>query len=81
MRVKKDEKKKLDDSRTKTVCGTEIIETSVADPGSLSRILIFINPGSRIQQQQKRERGKFVVLPFLVSTNVTYFKIILFLNW
>jgi hypothetical protein len=54
MRVKKDEKKKLDDRRTKRyiayerkrkkdryTCmkrGTEIIKTSVADPGSLSRI-------------------------------------------
>jgi hypothetical protein len=27
--------------------------TSVADPGCLSRTLIFIHPGSRIQQQQQ----------------------------
>ncbi len=73
MRVKRDEKKKLDDSRTKRYIAyererkkdiytcmksaTEIIETSVADPGSLSRILIFIHPGSQIQQQQKKRRG------------------------
>jgi hypothetical protein len=73
MRVKKVEKRKLDDRRTKRyiayererkkdtytcmICGTEIIETSVADPGSLFRILIFIHPGSQIQQQQKKRRG------------------------
>ncbi len=33
--------------------------TSVADPGCLSRILIFIYPVSRIQQQHQKRRGKF----------------------
>jgi hypothetical protein len=38
----------------------EFSPTSVADPGCLSRILIFTHPGSRIQkQQQKREVKKF----------------------
>jgi hypothetical protein len=38
------------------------LDSSVADPGCLSRILIFIHPGSQIQQQQqKRKRKKFVV--------------------
>ncbi len=43
---------------------------SVADPGCLSRILIFTHPGSRIQkQQQKREVKKiFDVKPFYVIT-------------
>ncbi len=51
------------DRYTSMECATEIIETSVADPGSLFRILIFIHPGSQIQQQQKkRSGGKFVVL-------------------
>jgi hypothetical protein len=40
--------------------------SSVADPGCLSRILIFTHPGSRIQkQQQKRGVKKLVVIPFL----------------
>jgi hypothetical protein len=46
---------------------------SVADPGCLSRILIFTYPGSRIsdlgsriqKQQQKRGVKKLVVIPFL----------------
>jgi hypothetical protein len=38
--------------------------------------------GSRIQKQQKKERGekKFVVIPFFVATNFTKLKIILFLK-
>jgi hypothetical protein len=48
---------------------------SVADPGCLSRILIFTHSGFRIQkQQQKRQkRGvkKIVVKPFFVATNFT----------
>ncbi len=39
---------------------------------SLSRILIFTDPGSRIQkQEQKRGVKKFVVIPFFVATNFT----------
>jgi hypothetical protein len=54
---------------------------SVADPGCLSRILIFTFPGSRIQKQkQKRGVKKFVVIPFFVATNFTKLKIILFLK-
>ncbi len=36
---------------------------SVADQGCLSRMLIFIHPGSRIypQQQKRREKIKFIV--------------------
>jgi hypothetical protein len=33
-------------------------KTSVADPGCLSRILIFTHPGSRIRKQQSKERGE-----------------------
>ncbi len=40
-----------------------------AYPGS--RILIFIHPGSRIQQQQQKRRvKKFVFLPIFVATKV-----------
>ena len=46
------------------------LRISVADPGCLSRILIFTHPGSRIQkQQQKREVKQFDVIPFNVATN------------
>ncbi len=46
--------------------------SSVADPGCLSRILIFVHPGSRIQiQQQKRRVKKIIVLPYSVATNMT----------
>ncbi len=40
---------------------------SDADPGCLSRILIFTHPGSRIQKQQQTRdvKEKFVVIPFL----------------
>ena len=42
--------------------------SSVADPGCLSRILIFTHPGSRIQkQQQKREVKKISCHTFLCS--------------
>jgi hypothetical protein len=37
-----------------------------ADPGCLSRILIFIHPGSRIQQQHQK-RGEKLLIPFLQS--------------
>jgi hypothetical protein len=59
--------------------------TSVADPGCLSRILIVIHPGSRIQkQQQKRWRNKIICPTFFCShkvTIITKLKLILFLNW
>ncbi len=59
-----------------------IIFASVADPGCLSRILIFTHPGSRIPDLGSRipdpktatkERGekKLVVIPFYVATNFT----------
>jgi hypothetical protein len=47
-----------------------------------SRILIFIHPGSQIQQQQQKRRGKkFVVLTIFVAKNITELKIIKFLDW
>jgi hypothetical protein len=47
---------------------------SVADPGCLSRILIFIHLGSRVQQeQQKKRRGdKLVLLTYFC--NHKYYK-------
>jgi hypothetical protein len=46
--------------------------TSVADPGCLSRILIFTHPGSRIQKPQlKGGLKKMFVKPFFVATNFT----------
>jgi hypothetical protein len=59
---------------------------NVTDPGGLSRILIFPpswipNLGSRIQQQQQKERGKkIVVLPSFVASNIRKLKLILFLK-
>jgi hypothetical protein len=47
------------------------IVPSVADPGCLSRILIFVHLASR----------KKFVATFFVATNITKLKIILFLNW
>ncbi len=48
-------------------------------PGS--RILIFTHPGSRIQNQQQKKGGsKIFVIPFIVATNFTKLKIILFLK-
>jgi hypothetical protein len=49
------------------------LSCSVADPGCLSRILIFTHPGSRIQKQlQKRGVNKiFFVKHFFVATNFT----------
>jgi hypothetical protein len=63
-------------------------KTSVADPGCLSRILIFTHPGSRIQDRIPdpktaiKERGekKFDVIPFYVATNFTKLYIILVLK-
>jgi hypothetical protein len=54
--------------------------SSVADPGCLSRILIFTHPGSRIQkQQQKREVKKISCHTFLCSHKfhkiVNYFSV------
>jgi hypothetical protein len=56
--------------------------SSVADPGCLSRILIFTHPGSGIQRQQQKRGVKktFVVIPFYVATNFTKLKIILVLK-
>jgi hypothetical protein len=57
---------------------------SVADPGCLSRILIFTHPGSRIPDPKTatKERGekKFDVIPFYVATNFTKLNIILVLK-
>jgi hypothetical protein len=56
----------------------------VADLGCLSRILIFVHPGSRIPDPKTatKERGekKFVVVPFLEATKITKLKTILILN-
>jgi hypothetical protein len=39
----------------------------------------FIHPGSRIEKQQQKRRGKqIIVLPFSVGTNITKFKLIYF---
>ncbi len=63
-----------------------VMPNRVADPRCLSRILIFIHPGSRISypgsnNTTKREGEKiFFFLPFLVATNIIKLKIILFLN-
>jgi hypothetical protein len=47
----------------------------------LSRILIFIHPGSRIQKQKTKEKGERISCPtFFVATNITKLKIILFLS-
>jgi hypothetical protein len=53
------------------------VTSSVADPGCLSRILIFTHPGSRIPDPNTatKERG-VVVIPFLqpqISQNFNYF--------
>jgi hypothetical protein len=46
------------------------VKILVLHPGS--QILIFIHPGSRIQQQQKKRRGEkiFVLLFFATNTNL-----------
>jgi hypothetical protein len=63
-------------------------ESSVADPGCLSRILIFTHPGSRIQkQQQKREVKKISCHTFLRShkfhkiVNYFSFEVLKKKNW
>ncbi len=59
---------------------------SVADPGCLSRIMIFIHPGSCIsdpgsKNSNKREGWKkLVVITFYVATNFTKLQIILVLK-
>jgi hypothetical protein len=46
----------------------QTVASSVADPGCLSRILIFTHPGSRIQKpQQKRGVKKICCHNFLCS--------------
>jgi hypothetical protein len=50
----------------------KVLTFSVADPGS--RILIFIHPGSRIQQQTKRGGKNLIVSPFLLSKKFTEVK-------
>ncbi len=46
-----------------------VLRTRDVYPGS--RILIFINLGSWIQQQHQKRRGKiFFILPFFVATNI-----------
>jgi hypothetical protein len=55
--------------------------SSVADSGSLPRILIYIHPGSRIPDPTTapKEKGeKIAVLPFYVATNITKFKLFIF---
>jgi hypothetical protein len=56
---------------------------SVADPGCLSRILIFTHPGSWIQKQyQKREIEKKICYhTFFGVTNFSKLNIMLFLKW
>ncbi len=60
---------------------------SVADPGCLSRILIFVHSGSRIsdpgsRNSNKREGKKNFCCPtFFVATKITKSEIILILNW
>jgi hypothetical protein len=62
----------------------ESFMTSVADPGCLSRILIFTHSESRISDQKtvtkERVDKKLVVIPFFGATNFTKLKIILFLK-
>ncbi len=70
------------------IVGILWVRSRVADPGWLSRILIFVHPESRIpdlesriQNSNKREGWKkFVVLTFFVATKITKLKIILILN-
>jgi hypothetical protein len=64
---------------TQKCCKYGTVYISVADPGCLSRILIFTHSGSRIQkQQQKRGVKKICCQTFFVATNFTKLKIILF---
>ncbi len=40
---------------------------SVADPGYLSRIMIFTHPGSRIRKQQQKRRVNIICCTFFCS--------------
>jgi hypothetical protein len=52
----------------------DLIGTSIADPGCLSRILIFFHRGSN---NNNKERGEqFLVLTFCVAINFNKWKII-----
>jgi hypothetical protein len=51
-------------NRSETI--PQLSETSVPDPGCLSRILIFTDPGSRIQKQQQKI-GVKKIFTFLCS--------------
>ncbi len=53
----------------------------IPDPGSWFLPILDPDLGSRIQKQQKKERGekKFVVIPFFVATYFTKLQIIFFL--
>jgi hypothetical protein len=57
----------------------------LADPGCLSRILIFTHPGSLISDPKTatKERGekKFDVIPFYATSNFSKLKIVLILKW
>jgi hypothetical protein len=58
-----------------------LIESSVADTGCLSRILIFSIPDPGSNSNKKEEgRKKFVVLPLFEAINLTKFEVILLLN-
>jgi hypothetical protein len=48
-------------------------KSSFAVPGCLSRIMIFVHPGSRKQQQHQKDGEIFFVLPFFVATNIIKF--------
>ncbi len=53
--------------------------SSVADPGCLSRILIFTHPGSQIQKQQQKRGVKKNLMSYLfvqpqISQNCTFFQ-------
>jgi hypothetical protein len=71
------------DIRIQNLLEDSMYEFSVADPGCLSRILIFTHPGSRIPDPKTaaKEGGEknFVVITFYVATNFTKLQIILVL--
>jgi hypothetical protein len=48
--------------------------TSVANPGCLSRIMIFIHPRSRIQQQITKKKGK-ILFDFLLLLATSFTKL------
>ncbi len=67
---------------------TSTVTNSVADPGCLSRVLIFTHPGSRIPDPKtattKKDRGEknnlLSYCTFYVATNFTKLKIIVVLK-